>query len=90
MYQALGGAIQVRSVALFNTEFIYAYGFLFSVILAIIYIPVYQNLQSVSNGVGPEDGKDGKHFFGTFHSLLSIIAPLLTSGVSDLVKSLST
>ncbi|HTJ51809.1 MAG TPA: hypothetical protein VL443_20255 [Cyclobacteriaceae bacterium] len=74
---------------LFPSEFIYGYGFIFSAILALIYIPVYQSLSSKTTAVDIKAEPKTNSFFGSFQSILSILAPLVGSGVSELIKSIS-
>jgi hypothetical protein len=74
---------------LFPSEFIYGYGFIFSAILALIYIPVYQYLSSKTSAIDIKTEPKTNSFFGSFQSILSILAPLVGSGVSELIKSIS-
>jgi hypothetical protein len=77
-----------KDLHLFPAEFVYGYGFIFSAILALIYIPIYQGLSSITDPLVKSAG--GKEpFFGNFQSLISIIGPLLSSGISELIKNFS-
>ncbi len=82
----------IDKVKLLRSEFIYAYGFIFSAVLALVYVPIDRKLRGITDPsvFADPQSKASNSFFNNFQSLLSILAPLLGSGISDLIKIVST
>lgn len=86
----VGYFINGKDLNLFPSEFVYGYGFIFSSILALIYIPIYQGLSSITDPTIKSAGSKATPFFGNYQSLISIIGPLLGSSISELIKNFSS
>ncbi|MBT1697113.1 hypothetical protein KK083_09520 [Fulvivirgaceae bacterium PWU4] len=107
MEQALTNDIVIngeRKFRIFPTEFIYAYGLIFTVILAIIYLPVDYHLRSVGAMLTKEfpaktDGADAKASdtfsmkdsgLKNLNIFLTLLSPILGSAFSEVIKHISS
>jgi hypothetical protein len=86
----IGHFTNAEKLNIIRTEFVYTYGLIFSVILALIYIPTYQRLLSVTSPKAFKGTDNLSHLsISNFQPVLSILAPLLGGGLSELIKGLS-
>lgn len=101
LQQALETVIHVENMTLFPSEFIYSYGLVFTIFLSIIYIPVHQHLQirrqRLSENLNADELSSDKwksilereSIEKSLGAFLSILAPLLGSAFSEVVKHIS-
>jgi hypothetical protein len=105
LQQSINNALVINNhkFIIFPSEFIYAYGLIFTIFLSIVYIPVYQNLrikgQLLAEKSAPAEGtnvlKDKLKQFDLAESplknlqvILSILAPILGSVFLDFIKGI--
>lgn len=97
MQQAIEAVIGFKNYVLFPVDFVYSYGMIFTILLAIVYIPIHFHLQTKGNeieealekaGQSPEKVKSlGKESsLKNLQVLFSILAPALGGIFSEILK----
>jgi len=89
--QAIDGVLTIKGLVIFPSELVYLYGLMFTIFLAILYVPISLRLANLEKKLVPA-GKDspgntlGKvSAVKSLQPILSIFAPLLGSIFSELI-----
>lgn len=102
--QSIDTVMTIRGFTLFPTEFIYAYGLIFTIFLAAIYIPIHYHLKAEGKRIADQLRESNESEFTeekakqlemkeptkkSIQVLLTILAPILGSVFTDLLKQIT-
>ncbi|MCF1751031.1 hypothetical protein [Mariniradius sediminis] len=101
LHQAIQGQFTVVNANIFPSEFIYAYGLVFTIFLAIIYLPTHFHLNQIllemkqtADDMGLQSEEHSKMVLGgtlskNFQVLFAIIAPLIGSALTEMLQQVA-
>lgn len=96
LQQTIEAVLHIDGFVIFPSDFVYAYGLIFTIFLASLYIPVYYRLRIIGLKIFDQADKETLEMLQlketpgrNLQPILSIFAPLLGSVFSELVKHIS-